>query len=183
MNPKDVSVTPTGMRFGVISALLMIVYSLLLYVLDLSMENSLTWIAYIFLWGGLVFGIKTHSEKDLGGYMKYGRGLGIGMFITLIAALINGLYTYAFFAWLDPDMVTLILEQTEENMIDQGQSEAEIEMAMKYTKMMVTPGWMAIWGVLFCGLAGLLGSLVVAAIFQKSGAPAESTQPQEQEQA
>ena len=71
-------------------------------------------------------------------------------------------------------MVEVILEQTENEMIDAGNTDEEIEIAMKYTRMMVTPFWMSIMSVFMYTFIGFIFSLVTAAFLKKEDDSFES---------
>src|SRR5687768_6189777 len=106
------AVTPrsVGIKFGLISALLSVVFFL---VLALSGQNAFdnTW-----SWIGLVISVVivylAHKNfKDSGnGFMSYGQGVGIAFWIALISLLISFAVTYLYVSFIDTGAMDLFYQ-------------------------------------------------------------------------
>lgn len=158
---------PTAIKFGMLTSLGVIVLSLIFYLMGLTGNNLVQWFVYIILIIGIVLGIKHHKNNDLDGFISYGRALGCGTLISLNAGIIAAIYTYILFAFIDPDLVNTLLSQIEQQMYEQGNSEQEIEIGMRYTTMFMTPTMMAIMVIFMDTFIGFVSSLIIAAIFKK----------------
>jgi hypothetical protein len=64
-------------------------------------------------------------------------------------------------------MVGESLKQAEQNMIDKGMSDDQIQLAMTWTKQFMSPVWMTVWAMLGTAFFGCILSLIVAAIFRR----------------
>lgn len=167
---EQLKVTPykTAMNFGALLGLVLILYSALLYAIDQSTNQYLSWISYVFLAAGIVLGTKHYRDKVNEGFITYGQALWTGTLIVLFASFITAFYTYIFTKFIDPGMVEKILEQTETQMLEQNNmSEEDVETAMKITRMFVTPGMMSISIVFITTVMGFVISLITSAILKK----------------
>ena len=77
--------------------------------------------------------------------------------------------------FIDPAAVEQILQQAEQNMIDQGTPDDQIEMGMKYVRMFTTPTMMAVMGLLMYTFMGFIFSLITSAFLKKEATPFDNT--------
>ena len=158
----------TAMNFGALLGLVLIAYSALLYAFDQTTNQALSWLSYVFLAGGIILGTKTYRDKSLGGYITYNQALWTGTLIVFFASFLSAFYTYIFTKFIDPGMITKILEETEMKMLEeQNMGEDDVEVAMKYTRMFVTPEIMTITVVFATTIMGFIISLITSAIMKK----------------
>lgn len=173
-DPTSVSPRPVGIRFGAIASLIMILIGLATYLgglVDYSNQNSaINWIVNLLNWavmaGAMFLAMKKHRE-DLGGYMTFGRGFSVGFWAALIMSLITAVWAFLFFTFIAPDIITTIMDATADKMLEQGQSEEQVEQAMQYTKMFMTPVSFTIFGFIGTLMTGIIIALITAAISQR----------------
>jgi len=158
------AVTPrsVGIKFGLISALISVVFFL---VLALSGQNAFdnTW-----SWIGLVISVVivylAHKNfKDSGnGFMSYGQGVGIAFWIALISLVINFAVTYLYVSFIDTGAMDLFYEKQTEQLSANGMQDEQIEMALSWTRTLFWPMY------LFMGLFfGVLVGVIVSIFTQK----------------
>ncbi len=177
VEPANVSTRSIGVRYGAIVSLILIAIGLLLHVAGMTdysnqysagdVINSV--LTYGLIIGGLVMAMKKYRDSA-GGYMTFGKGFNTGFWASLVMAVITAVWTYLFFAVIDPSLPETIMEATRDRMLEQGQSEEAVDQAMQYTEMFLKPGMMTIFagiGILF---TGVIISLIVAAIMQRKPA-------------
>src|SRR5690606_5939007 len=146
IDPKDVSPQPTALRYGVIWGLLGILLGLIAYLAgwtDVSGSNAMS--------GGsmissilsialnvtiLVMAIKYHRDKELGGYITFGRGFKTGMLTTFFYAIIAALWMAVFINFIATDMMENIQNAMYEQWEAQGLSDEQIEQAQQFTGFM-----------------------------------------------
>ena len=167
METTQKSAFKTALNYGLMIGLSVIVVSLLFYVLSQSDSKIVQYINYVIMIVGIVMGIKKFRDTELNGYISYGRSLGTGTFIALFAGALASLYFYIFISYIDTEFVSRLLEKTHETMLDQGRSEEQIEMALKYQRKFTTPGMMLLFGLLANVLAGFLFSLIISIFLKK----------------
>ena len=174
MEPANVSARPIGIRYGAIAAIIIIAIGLVFHLAGLTsytqQNNPGNWISSILTWGvmiaAMVMGMKKYRE-EAGGYMTFGKAFGVGFWASLVLAVITAVWTYVFFALVEPGLTDTILEATRENMLAQGQSEDQVDQAMQYTEPFMNPGMFSLFGGLGTLITGLIIALIAAAVTQR----------------
>lgn len=167
MEPKSVSPLKTALRIGFIIGLIFIVISLLTYVLDLQENAGIRYLDILVIIGGVIWAIKSHRDNDLNGFISYGRGLGVGTLSLFFASLLLAIYMFIYFYGIDPGAIDVMKQTARDKMIERGMSDSEIEEAMKYTTMFISPAIIAAGIVLWTTLIGFVVSLIGSAVMQR----------------
>ncbi len=177
VDASSVSVMPTALRYGGIGALILIALGLLLEVTGQAepeavangggILNSL--VLYGTIIGVVVLAIKTHRDTDLGGFISYGRSLGVGTLSALIMGGIAAVWTYVQFAFISPGKLDAIKEITLENMAETmgGEEEEALEMAQGWIETMFSPSAMAVSTIFTVVFVGFIIALIAGAILKK----------------
>jgi hypothetical protein len=158
------SVTPrsVGVKYGLISALISVVYFLVLVVSGQNaFDNKWSWIGLIV---SVAIVILAHKNfKDSGnGFMTYGQGVGIAFWIALVSVVINFALTYAYVNFIDASAMDMFYDQQTEQLSMQGLQDEQIDMAISWTKTLFWPMY------LFMGLFfGVLVGVIVSIFTQK----------------
>jgi hypothetical protein len=153
--------------YGVIIALAIIVLTLILFLLNLDQNKPLQFLSYFLLIGGIILSQFNYRNKYSDGYIEYGKAFMIGMLTSLFLALIMGVWTYIFFNLIDPGAMEEVMLQTEQQMLDRGMTDMEIEQGMKMASMFQSVGWMTFFAVLGNYIIGIIISLVTAIFVKK----------------
>jgi hypothetical protein len=157
---------------GMILALVGIVYSLLMYFLDLSLNKVQGYVFMLIQLGMLYYLLKTYRDNFMHGQITYGQSVGAGVIICLYYAIVMTVFSYLLYTVIDPGLVTKQLAMAEEGMRAKGNlTEAQIETAMKFTQKFMKPGVMVISGIFFNMIWGTVLSLVVSIFIKKEGNP------------
>jgi hypothetical protein len=170
---QSITTRSTGVRYGVIYGVISIAYFLVLMMANIDMSQGLG------RWGGsiiaIVVVIMAHKYfKDNGiGFMTYGQGVGIGFWIGLIASVISSIFTYIYAKFIDPGFTDMIREKAITDMEKQGQSDEQIEAAMKFVEMFTTAEALLFWG-LFFGILTLVVIALIISIFTQKPQPETS---------
>ncbi len=157
---------------GIIVGAALIIYSLLLYILEVPYTSKASWVSYLILIIGAVLGIKQWRDKYNSGYVSYGGAFSNGFLTLLFAGILASVWTGIFFGVIAPGEIDKLIEAAEEQMYQRNpnMSDSDFEMAMSWTRIMMQPWLMAFWGILGNTIAGLIISLIVA-IFMKKEKP------------
>jgi len=156
------TVRAVGLKYGAISTIVNIVYFLILALSGLApFDNKWGWIGMIF---SVVILFLAHKNfKDEGdGFLSYGQGVGIGFWISLVAVIVGGLFTYTYANIIDPATMETFYEKQYESMAEKGMAEEQIEIAVSWTKKLF---WYiyGFFGILF----GVILALIVTIFTQK----------------
>jgi len=160
------------MTWGAITGIVMIIYSLLLYVFNQFYNQGLGIISYAFLIAGILFGSYAYRDKVLGGTISYGNAFMTGLLITLFAGILSSFFSFILVRFIDPGMVEQAIAQTEEKLMNQGRlSEDQIEMMVEKSRKMISSPITVVIGMFFFTLIGTVISLVTAAITKREPTP------------
>jgi hypothetical protein len=162
-----VTTRSVGMRYGLISAVISIVYFVVLNVVGIDMTKGFwNWFGWVIT---IVIVVLAHKYyKDNGdGYMSYGQGIGIGFWIGLISGTIGSIFTYFYIKFIDTSFLEMIKERQIEGMQRQGMSDEQIEQAMQFSSMFMSAEAMLIFGFIGGIISALIISLIVTIFTQK----------------
>lgn len=152
---------------GVFMGIALIVLSLILYLLGLNQESYAPYFSYAVMIGLTIVFVLQWRNKYNNGFISYSSAFGNGFLTILFGSILSAIYVYVFFAFIAPNELTLMLEKAEEGMYDKGMSDQEVEMGMKYTKMMMTEWMMPIWVIVGSAFWGAVISAILAIFLKK----------------
>jgi hypothetical protein len=167
MNENRTSVSSVAFKYGLITGLVSIVYSLILFLTDQNMNRGLSAISYIILIVGIVLAYREFKRENLG-YMSYGQGLGIGALIGAVTGVLSAIFLYVYVGFVDPSFLDRVRETQIIEMERQNMSDEQIEQAMAITENFTGPAMMAIMAVIGSIILAFIFSLVIAAIMRNS---------------
>jgi hypothetical protein len=168
----NVNVWKSNLTSGLILALVGIVYSLVVYFLDLSFNPLQGWIFVLIEIILLFFLVKSYRDNYMHGIISFGQALGAGVIICLYYAIIMAVFTYILYTVIDPDLIDKQLAFAEEKMMEKGSfSQAQIDAGMAMQQKIMKPAVMAPFTILGNMFSGLIMSLIVAAFVRKEGNP------------
>ncbi len=159
--------------YGAIIGFALIIYSVLLYILDLSLSKSLGYLSFLIIIGGLYIGIKNFRENEPEKAISYGRAVGVGVLICVFLGFLGSVFAYLQFRFIDPGLVDKMIEISEEKLLEKGLPDDMVEMQLSAMSKMFTPGLMAILGFFSYLFWGTVFSLIIAAILKKQPQPLE----------
>jgi hypothetical protein len=159
--------------YGAIIGFALIIYSVLLYILNLSLSRSLGYLSFLIIIGGLYIGIKNFRENEPSKVISYGRAVGVGVLICVFFGFLASVFTYLQFKFIDPGLTEKMLVMAEEKLLERGLPDDMIEMQMAGMSKMFAPGLMAIFGFIGNMFWGTIISLILAAILKREPAPVE----------
>ena len=158
----------TAMMFGTFSGLSSFLVFIIIYVLGKNPLGAFSWLGF---WIPILFitlGIQKHRDKDLGGFISYGRGVGTGALITLFLAILSSVLSYAFLTFIGTDVLEVHKQEMAEGMekAKQFMNEEMFDKAMEEVELLTT-GKMAMGDFQNKLLGGVLSSLLIAAFLRK----------------
>lgn len=164
-----------AMNFGAMYGLSTIIVMLLFYFMDSDIQSKApTWISYLLLGLFMYMGIKSYRDNDQGGFISYGSSVGTGVLISIFGGIITGGFTMILFSFIDPGMGEKIIEAAREQMLEKNMPEDQVEVAMEWTRKMMSPVWLVIWSVVGAAFIGLVFSLIISVFTKKEQNPFQS---------
>jgi len=168
---QNVNVWKANLTNGLILGMVGIVYSLVMYFLDLSINKVQGYIFIVVQLVVLFFLLKSYRDNYMYGMITFGQALGAGVIIFLYYSVIMAIFTYILFAVIDPDLTGKMLAVAEEQLVKRGMPQAQIDAGMAIQAKIMKPGIMAPVSIIGSMFRGLIMSLLVAAFIRKEGNP------------
>jgi hypothetical protein len=168
---EKVSVWKANLNNGVILGLIGIVYTLVVYFLDLTFKP---WPGIIFLIITAVilfYMIRSYRNNYLHGYITYGQSLGAGVVLYLYYSIIAAIFTYILYRFIDTGLIEKSLAFTEQRMMDRGTPQQAIDSVMAFQRKIQVPGIVAPLSIVRNMIYGTILSLVVSIFTRKEGNP------------
>jgi hypothetical protein len=159
------------MTWGAITGIILIVYSLVLYLAHQTYNQALGFLSYVLLIAGIIIGSIAYRDKVLGGFISYKDAFVTGLLITIFAGILSSFFSFILIRYIDPSVVEQSIAKAEEKMINRGMSEDQVELAMEKTKEFMGSPLMVLVGLLSFAFIGTIISLITAAIVKKEKSP------------
>jgi hypothetical protein len=170
---STVTTRSAGIRFGLISAVIGIVYFVILNSLgvDLS-QGPASWCRGLIAIVILVLAQKYFKDNS-DGFMSYGQGIGIGFWMGAVSSVISSIFTFLYVKFIDSSFIEIMKETQLKTFQEKGMTEDQIDQAMKFSEMFMTPGAMLGFGIVFGIIITLIFALIVT-IFTQKKAPEQA---------
>ena len=166
-----VSVWKANLNNGIILGFAGIIFTLVLYFLDQTLNKNLGYIWFVILIVVLVLMIKSYRDNYLKGFITYGQSLGSGVVIMLYYSIISAIFGFILYSYIDPGLIEKMLAMSEEAMLDRGLPESAIEQGMKIQEKIMVPWVLGLGGILNGMLFGTIISLIISIFIKREGNP------------
>lgn len=168
MEEKQKSAFMPSLMPGIYLGFVLIIFSLLLFLLDVGRESYINYFSYIIMALGLYWSTTSFRDKQLGGYIEYGKAFSAGFYTGLFASVLTGIFLYVYVQYIDPGMLEEILIKAEESMLEQNpdMSNEQLDQALAMTEMFTSPAMMGVMGFIANVIFSAILSLIIA-IFAK----------------
>lgn len=168
---NKVSVWKANINNGIILGFAGIIFTLILYFLDQSLNKNMGYIWFVVIIVVLFFMIKSYRDNFLKGFITYGQSLGAGVVIMLYYSIVSAIFAYILYTYIDPGLIEKMLAMTEETMLDKGIPESAIEQGMKIQEKVMVPWVLSLGGILNGLLFGTIISLILSIFIKREGNP------------
>jgi hypothetical protein len=175
MEENKKSPTQAAMLYGLILGIVVILFSLVMFLLDVDRESPINYIVYLFMIIVLYLAMINFRDQQLGGIASYGQMFGLGFKTILFGTIISAIFTYFFVTVIDPGMIDEILMNSEEKMLDnEDLTDEQIDQALLFTERFVAnPIAITIWAAAFNLIVGTVLSLIISIFVKREdGSPA-----------
>jgi len=156
---------------GLILGLAGVVYSLIMYFLNLSLNKSQGYVFMIIQIVLLYFLLKSYRDNFLHGQIPFGKSVGAGVIICLYYSAIMAVFTYILYTFIDTGLTAKQLAMTEDMMLKKGLPQDALDAAMAMQAKFMKPGIMSFFVLLVGVIWGTVLSLLVSIFVKKEGNP------------
>ena len=153
--------------------MVLIIYTILLYVFDALFSQALGFINYAILLVGIIWGTLVFRDKHNDGELSYGGALGTGVLISLFAFILVGIFSYILYQFIDPDLINKSIIATEEKMLERGMPADQIEQFTDMQRKNSSPLKNSLLGIPLNTFFGFIISLITSIFLKKEKAPFE----------
>jgi hypothetical protein len=168
---EKVSVCKATFNNGIVLGLIGVIYTLVMYFLDLLFNPWQGIVFMVILAVILFFMIKSYRNNFLHGYITYGQSLGAGVVIFLYYSIFMAIFTYILYKFIDTGLAEKSLSFLEQKMEDRGTPQQAIDATMSFYKKLRVPGIMAPLSIFGSMINGTILSLIVSIFTRKEGNP------------
>ena len=165
---KSSTVYTYGLYLGIAS----ILFSLIIFYGGMLGNKYFSYLGFVITVIFIFMGLKRYKEKENDGVMKYGQGVGLGVLITLVGGFLSSAFTYVFYSFIDPAKHQELLSIVQEQQLQAGVPEAQLEQVEGVMSVMMSPISLALLGIMGAIFGGLIISLIISAILKKDPEPA-----------
>ena len=162
-------------KYGLIAGVASIIWTLIMYLTGVDksdMANIVNWVAMAVILIFVVLAVKEQRDMNKG-YITFGNAFKTSFLTFLISGVIGCAYYYIHTAMIDPSLIEYMRDKAMDEMANKNIPEDQIDIAMKYTNMFLSPGALTAMGFLFNLIIGAIAGLIVAAIMKKDPPPGE----------
>ncbi|MBL0047737.1 MAG: DUF4199 domain-containing protein [Bacteroidetes bacterium] len=167
MSETKLSISRSAMNYGGMTGIMLFLVFILSSILGTKFSGLMQVMGYAALGLGIFIGSKNYRDKELNGVISYGTAFYSGFLISFFASVIIAFTIFLYIKFVDSSIIEKIMEQTEQNMLDSGRSDEEIEKAMEASQYFMNPTSMAFFSILGYTFVGTIISLVTAAFIKK----------------
>ena len=151
---------------GIVISLLIIIFSMIVYFIGQSGNQTLGYIQYAIFIGGIIWSCILYANQQ-NGYVTFGNTFAHGFKTAAVVIVLTAIYTFIAFKFLFPDIVSMVIDKTKEAMLKQKNVDDE-QIAKTVDLMRKNFVTFAVAGVVFIfGIIGLIASLIGAAVAKK----------------
>ena len=166
---KENILLPTAMTHGAIMGLVLIIFSVFMYMLEVPTTSKVNWLSYIIIIGGIYLGQKNYRDKQMNGSIRYGQALGYAVLMSVFAGILVGIYQLILNKFIDPGLIERQFELAEEMYLNQGYTEAQVDQMIGMSRRFTTPVGLAFMSTLGFAIMGLIFALITSIFIKKEG--------------
>ena len=167
-----IPVLKPALIYGLISAFIGILLSVIFYLADLSMETWVGLVSIVVSIAVLVYLLRAYRNEYLGGFATYGQLILMALLIGLVSSIISAIYTYLLYAVIDPDLIEKMKLMAEDRIINNTRiSESLHDGLFEKLDKRMTVNRMTMNALIFGTIVTFILGLIIAAFLKKEKTP------------
>jgi hypothetical protein len=159
------------LKYGLIAAIIIFAIDIVLSMNGMrgtATAKGIGWVQHAIMAAAIVLAMRD-TRTAAGGYLAYGRGLGVGSVTALWTGLFTAVLSYPYYKFINHGFIDFINQQVDDQMEAKmgAGGQAQMEMASKWAHMVTTPGGVSVMKFLSVFFVGFILSLIIAAIMKR----------------
>jgi hypothetical protein len=175
-----VNVWKANLTNGLILGLVGVVYTLVMYFLDLTFNQVQQYVYIVIQIALLFFLLKAYRDNSMHGQITYGQSVGAGVVMSLYSAIIGAIFLYILYTVIDSGLTEKQLAFVEEKMLEKGAPQEAIDAGMAIQRKIMKPEIMAPFSILGGMFWGTILSLIISIFIKREGNPLIDTPANQQ---
>ncbi|MDP2423968.1 MAG: DUF4199 domain-containing protein [Bacteroidales bacterium] len=174
MNNQSISISRNALNTAIPVGGALILLSVLFYVFDVEPRSYWTYLTYVVLVAGMIWGTVTLRNKHHNGDFSYGNAFLSCLLIGTFSAIISNIYSFIFYKYIAPEQIGKLMEIAEEQTLERAPqlTDEQLEAAMSMSEKFMTPLGISIFALFSIIIISLVLALILA-IFLKKNATAK----------
>ncbi len=164
------SLNKNALNYGLILGAVLIVLSLIIYIFDLYENNFVSsFLSDVIIIIVIILGTKSYRDKQLNGFITYGKSFTSGLLIGFFASIVLAIFTFLFYKYFAPDVINHLSDIAQQKLIDKMPeiTDEQLDQAMAIKQKFMNPGWMSFMTIVGTTLWALVFSLIISAFLKK----------------
>lgn len=154
-----------GVRFGLLTGLVSVIVSFGINATHLE-SSPARYLTTVVLVVGIILAQRDFKQRNAG-FMSYGQGVSIGTILSVIVGLLSAAFTYVYANFVDPEMMTRVMEKARADMEAKGNlSDAQIDQAMAMSSKFTSGPMLLVIVIVGSIFMGLIISLITSAFIK-----------------
>jgi len=144
-----------------------------MHIFDIDRESYLSFISYLILLGGIIWGSKIYRDNYSGGFITYGKSFSVGFLVGLFGSILVSIFFFIFLKYIDPATFAEILEntlnKTELNILESNPdiSDQDLEQVLSMTEKFTTQFTVTAGVFIMYVISSVIFSLVASIFIKK----------------
>lgn len=177
---EKVNVWKANLTNGLILGLVGVVYTLVMWILDLTFNQVQQYVYIVIQIALLYFLLKAYRDNSMHGQITYGQSVGAGVVMSLYSAVIGAIFIYLLYTVIDSGLTEKQLAFVEEKMLEKGAPQEAIDAGMAIQRKIMKPEIMAPFSILGGMFWGTILSLITSIFIKREGNPLIDTPANQQ---
>ena len=167
MNENKITIPKNAMNYGAITGIILFLVFIVGSMTGNPDSMAIKIAGWVVIALGIFVGSKNFRDKQMEGFMTYGQAFHSGFLISFFCSVIVAFTTFLYIKFVDSSMIDLVMEKAEQQMMDSGKSDEQIEQAKHMMQMFSNPTAIAIFTVIGYTVTGAILSLITASFLKK----------------
>ena len=163
----------TAIRYGLATALIMIILQTLFYLVG-TYGSFLFGVAQFTVFLALVlvvsiFAIRNYRDNELGGQISFGKGFQLSFLTLVTAGLVLAIFSTLYVTVIDSAAIDAQIEEAIMDLEDAGMGEDEMEFSIRMINFFRSPIIIFLSSLIYYAIGSAIVSLIGALIMKREG--------------